>query len=195
MSTSLLLTQSSCDDVASVVNIESYAKTFLDPIENPSIVTALYETIEAAKQQQDLYRPGNGLCITCGVKICGTGALISFGVGNTQKAIREARTKAEADAMRLFQSRAREAAAEGMCYIIISFILTSSDKTFIYSGVVALEQKCAVCREKVAEFRCSVCKRVAYCSQACQAHHWGSLGHREVCKALSLEAPAIKRGE
>ncbi|XP_016403239.1 ankyrin repeat and MYND domain-containing protein 2-like, partial [Sinocyclocheilus rhinocerous] len=41
---------------------------------------------------------------------------------------------------------------------------------------------CATCGEKGAEKRCSICKMVIYCDQACQKLHWFS--HKKVCKML-----------
>ncbi|KAK7886208.1 hypothetical protein WMY93_025829 [Mugilogobius chulae] len=41
---------------------------------------------------------------------------------------------------------------------------------------------CTSCGEKGAEKRCSVCKMVIYCNQACQKLHWFT--HKKVCKKL-----------
>ncbi|XP_067221803.1 ankyrin repeat and MYND domain-containing protein 2a [Chanodichthys erythropterus] len=41
---------------------------------------------------------------------------------------------------------------------------------------------CTSCGEKGAEKRCSICKMVIYCGQACQKLHWFS--HKKVCKIL-----------
>lgn len=39
---------------------------------------------------------------------------------------------------------------------------------------------CTVCGEKGAEKRCSICKRVIYCNQACQKLHWFT--HKKLCR-------------
>ncbi|TRY96736.1 hypothetical protein DNTS_009603 [Danionella cerebrum] len=44
---------------------------------------------------------------------------------------------------------------------------------------------CTTCGEKGAEKRCSICKMVIYCGQACQKLHWFS--HKKVCKSLQEE--------
>uniref|UniRef100_A0A0E9X527 MYND-type domain-containing protein n=1 Tax=Anguilla anguilla TaxID=7936 RepID=A0A0E9X527_ANGAN len=41
---------------------------------------------------------------------------------------------------------------------------------------------CTTCGEKGAEKRCSICKTVIYCDQACQKLHWFT--HKKVCKKL-----------
>ncbi|KAK1895717.1 Ankyrin repeat and MYND domain containing protein 2 [Dissostichus eleginoides] len=41
---------------------------------------------------------------------------------------------------------------------------------------------CTTCGEKGAEKRCSICKMVIYCDQACQKMHWFT--HKKVCKTL-----------
>lgn len=41
---------------------------------------------------------------------------------------------------------------------------------------------CTTCGEKGAAKRCSICKMVIYCDQACQKLHWFS--HKKVCKVL-----------
>ncbi|KAJ8288069.1 hypothetical protein COCON_G00007280 [Conger conger] len=41
---------------------------------------------------------------------------------------------------------------------------------------------CTTCGEKGAEKRCSICKMVIYCDQACQKLHWFT--HKKVCKKL-----------
>ncbi|KTF98356.1 hypothetical protein cypCar_00032060 [Cyprinus carpio] len=41
---------------------------------------------------------------------------------------------------------------------------------------------CTTCGEKGAKKRCSICKMVIYCDQACQKLHWFS--HKKVCKML-----------
>ncbi|XP_056261827.1 ankyrin repeat and MYND domain-containing protein 2a [Pseudoliparis swirei] len=41
---------------------------------------------------------------------------------------------------------------------------------------------CTSCGEKGAEKRCSLCKTVIYCDQACQKMHWFT--HKKVCKTL-----------
>ncbi|KAL2085053.1 hypothetical protein ACEWY4_020571 [Coilia grayii] len=44
---------------------------------------------------------------------------------------------------------------------------------------------CTTCGEKGAEKRCSICKLVIYCDQACQKLHWFT--HKKVCKKLQQE--------
>ncbi|XP_043972213.1 ankyrin repeat and MYND domain-containing protein 2a [Gambusia affinis] len=41
---------------------------------------------------------------------------------------------------------------------------------------------CTTCGEKGAEKRCSICKMIIYCGQACQKMHWFT--HKKVCKKL-----------
>ncbi|XP_051966028.1 ankyrin repeat and MYND domain-containing protein 2-like isoform X2 [Xyrauchen texanus] len=41
---------------------------------------------------------------------------------------------------------------------------------------------CTSCGEKGADKRCSICKMVIYCDQACQKMHWFT--HKKVCKML-----------
>ncbi|XP_018596297.2 ankyrin repeat and MYND domain-containing protein 2a isoform X2 [Scleropages formosus] len=57
---------------------------------------------------------------------------------------------------------------------------------------------CTTCGEKGAEKRCSICKMVIYCDQACQKLHWFT--HKKVCKKLQeqrekQEAKAAKKME
>lgn len=44
---------------------------------------------------------------------------------------------------------------------------------------------CTSCGEKGAEKRCSICKVVIYCGQACQKMHWFT--HKKVCKKLQQQ--------
>ncbi|XP_061675563.1 ankyrin repeat and MYND domain-containing protein 2a isoform X2 [Syngnathoides biaculeatus] len=44
---------------------------------------------------------------------------------------------------------------------------------------------CTSCGEKGAQKRCSICKMVIYCGQACQKLHWFT--HKKVCKKLQEE--------
>lgn len=48
--------------------------------------------------------------------------------------------------------------------------------------------KCSVCN-RPANFRCTKCKAVWYCSQECQRKDW-FLGHKSVCKKPSGSTPA-----
>ncbi|XP_059658289.1 ubiquitin carboxyl-terminal hydrolase 18 [Cornus florida] len=51
-------------------------------------------------------------------------------------------------------------------------------------GVIAMGDACVVCGNFTKK-HCSGCKRVRYCSEACQSSHWRS-GHNKKCKDLQL---------
>ncbi|XP_078580177.1 ankyrin repeat and MYND domain-containing protein 2-like [Branchiostoma floridae x Branchiostoma japonicum] len=49
----------------------------------------------------------------------------------------------------------------------------------------AAEDQCFTCGELQAEKKCSACKKVKYCGQACQKLHWFT--HKKVCATLKAE--------
>ncbi|KAI5621569.1 ankyrin repeat and MYND domain-containing protein 2, partial [Silurus asotus] len=59
------------------------------------------------------------------------------------------------------------------------------------TGQMALmdAELCATCGERGADKKCSLCKMVVYCGQACQRLHWFT--HKKVCKALQQQKDFI----
>ncbi|KAF7691236.1 hypothetical protein HF521_011533 [Silurus meridionalis] len=59
------------------------------------------------------------------------------------------------------------------------------------TGQMALmdAELCATCGERGADKKCSFCKMVVYCGQACQKLHWFT--HKKVCKALQQQKDFI----